>query len=167
MCHLLFSLHQSVVSLFLCKWGPEHILISRFHISALPAAPSLVVQPWLSVCCSVSEYTCEKSCTQTFAHLACAAEMWVLALLCTVLCWSCKSRWWSVLCCLLLVLKVTVWIEQSHVGHQHSSGASVNELISRLVSITSALSPLFLVLSLPPSLPPSLRIFSACLNVWW
>lgn len=61
------SLRQSVVSLFLCERGPEHILISRFHISASPVAPSLVAQPRLSVCRSVSEYTSEAP-PRTRAH---------------------------------------------------------------------------------------------------
>lgn len=57
-CHL-FSPNL----LFLCLYerGPEYILISQFHISALPAAPSLAVQPWLSVRVSACEYTCRTS----------------------------------------------------------------------------------------------------------
>lgn len=67
MRYLLSSLSQSVVSLFLCERGPEHILISQLHISALPAAPSLVVQPWLSVCCSMSAYTAHAHGKPVFA----------------------------------------------------------------------------------------------------
>lgn len=78
MRYLLSSLSQSVVSLFLCERGPEHILISQLHISALPAAPSLVVQPWLSVCCSMSEYTANAHKKNVFPRTwmpPCAADM--------------------------------------------------------------------------------------------
>lgn len=48
-------LHSSISSPSFCCFcicmseAPEHILISRFHISALPAAPSLAAQPRFSV----------------------------------------------------------------------------------------------------------------------
>lgn len=43
----------------------------------------------------------------------------------------------AAICCLT---KQTAQLDQSHVGHQHSSGTSVDELISRFVSISSAAS---------------------------
>ena len=46
----------------------------------------------------------------------------------------------SVRCCHLLLKKITAQLDQSHVGHQHSPGTSVNELICSFVSISSALS---------------------------
>lgn len=51
-------LSTNLLFLYLCERGPEHILISRFHISALPEAPSLVVQPWLSVWLRVHGVAC-------------------------------------------------------------------------------------------------------------
>lgn len=142
-------LSTNLLFLYLCERGHEHILISRFHISDLPAAPSLVVQPWLGVrlCAwsSVSEYTCKtaahiNACTPG-CKLTCAADdvsvsMHDLTCLCVVL-FSSFSLCRSVRCCHLLFDKITALLDQSHVGHKHSSARSVDELIPSFVSISS------------------------------
>ena len=89
-CAISSLLSTNLLFLYLCERGPEHILISRFHISASPAAPSLVVQPWLSVWLSVC--VCAAPCLNIHAKLkarirwytwmlTCAANMWVCTML--------------------------------------------------------------------------------------
>lgn len=79
-------------------------------------------------------------------QFACVANMWECVRACNLLlgfvCWITHrqlsvDRRTAATCCLT---KQTAQLDQSHVGHQHSSGTSVDELISSFVSISSAAS---------------------------
>lgn len=72
--------------------------------------------------------TCESVCAHAFFCLGlCVGLLRLLSV----------DRRTAAICCLT---KQTAQLDQSHVGHQHSSGTSVDELISRFVSISSAAS---------------------------
>lgn len=76
--------------------------------------------------------TCESVCAHAFFCLGlCVGLLRDCSLLIGALLPS------AAICCLT---KQTAQLDQSHVGHQHSSGTSVDELISRFVSISSAAS---------------------------
>lgn len=138
--------------------APEHILISRFHISASPAAPSLVVRLRLGVWrrAHVGSGKCERTCR---------TAAWTEPYTCMQVSLCCKHGrlsldaimhafvlrialfpvWWSWRFCHLLVGGGSAPPDQSHVGRrQHCSGISVDELISSLVSVSSAL-PVFCI----------------------
>lgn len=108
--HILSSLLLLPICCFLIfvQRGPGHILISQLHISALPAAPSLVVPPWLAACLNI-QHMQKWNKKNLHAHMCTPASMssrHVSVYICVVLP-SSVLLCWSVLCCLLLVDKET------------------------------------------------------------
>lgn len=135
-------LHASISSPSVCCFcicmseAPEHILISRFHISVLPAAPSLAVQPRLSVLTARArqqqqiwthtQKSLSKRILTPACKFPCAANTWVCLWmqLCMHLCsWITQfPPRWSWHFCHLLLDRRTAQPDQSHVRHQRLSG---------------------------------------------
>lgn len=150
LCHLLST---NLLFLYLCERGPEHILISRFHISGSPAAPSLVVQPSLAARRAAVPGCARRAHTWPRLHVR-RRHVRVCALVQLRMCAPLLSSRVpaspplspSLSLCLVLLPPAgraaqLPSFDQSHVGHQHSSGTSEDELISGFVSVSSAPSP--------------------------